>query len=205
MGAYQRQCLGFGSFGGVLQTARFRHVSIRYSLLGLEAEKAAVLPETNAQVLNVPPGTKGRACIMQLDKGLPKLDLTEFSSLHGHDPLRNQDLGIVRLCLVSEDVHADYRQLVAQGVEFLGPPSGVPSGWPMWRSAKTLMGTLIELIQVHLDPGPARRIPSPRSIRPNPRDSPVLQRQTVFVNPRRAICIELYLPRQVCGDSAPCC
>lgn len=122
--------------------------------LGLEAEKAAVLPETNAQVLNVPPGTKGRACIMQLDKGLPKLDLTEFSSLHGHDPLRNQDLGIVRLCLVSEDVHADYRQLVAQGVEFLGPPSGCTRRMADVAICKDPDGTLIELIQVHLDRWP---------------------------------------------------
>ncbi len=122
--------------------------------LGMEEENAAVLLETTAQVLDVPPHTKGRACIMQLGKGLPKLDLTEFSSLRGHDPLRNQDLGIVRLCLVSEDVHADYRRLVAQGVEFLGPPSECTQRMADVAICKDPDGALIELIQVYRDRWP---------------------------------------------------
>ena len=48
--------------------------------LGLDAKIASAMPEATVKALAVPPGTTGRACIMQLGKGLPKLDLTEFSS-----------------------------------------------------------------------------------------------------------------------------
>jgi catechol 2,3-dioxygenase-like lactoylglutathione lyase family enzyme len=122
--------------------------------LGLEADEATVVPATTAQVLDVPPDTRGRACIMQLGKGLPKLDLTEFSSSGAQRPLQNQDVGIVRLCLVSEDVQADYRQLEAQGVEFLGPPAECTERMAEVAICKDPDGTLIELIQVHLDRWP---------------------------------------------------
>ena len=128
--------------------------------LGLDADEATLVPATTAQVLDVSPDIQGRACIMQLGKGLPKLDLTEFSpsdaDRHSQplQPLQNQDLGIVRLCLVSEDVHADYRQLVAQGVEFLGPPSECTERMADVAICKDPDGTLIELIQVHLDRWP---------------------------------------------------
>ena len=128
--------------------------------LGLDADEATVVPATTAQVLDVSPDIQGRACIMQLGKGLPKLDLTEFSpsdaDRHSRplQPLQNQDLGIVRLCLVSEDVHADYRQLVAQGVEFLGPPFECTERMADVAICKDPDGTLIELIQVHLDRWP---------------------------------------------------
>ena len=91
---------------------------------------------------------------MQLGKGLPKLDLTEFSSSGAQRPLQNQDVGIVRLCLVSEDVQADYRQLEAQGVEFLGPPAECMERMAEVAICKDPDGTLIELIQVHLDRWP---------------------------------------------------
>ena len=42
------------------------------------------MPTSMAEALGVPFGTKGRSCIMQLDKGLPKLDLTEFSAPKPH-------------------------------------------------------------------------------------------------------------------------
>ena len=74
--------------------------------------------------------------------------------MRGHDPLRNQDLGIVRLCLVSEDVHADYRRLVAQGVEFLGPPSECTQRMADVAICKDPDGALIELIQVYRDRWP---------------------------------------------------
>ena len=122
--------------------------------LGLEADQTTVVPATTAQVLDVSPHARGRACIMQLGKGLPKLDLTEFSEPGAHHPLQNQDLGIVRLCLVSEDVQADYRQLAAQGVAFLGPPSECTERMAEVAICKDPDGTLIELIQVHLDRWP---------------------------------------------------
>ncbi|NCF78179.1 MAG: VOC family protein [Proteobacteria bacterium] len=122
--------------------------------LGLEADESAVVPATTAQVLHIAPNTRGRACIMQLGKGLPKLDLAEFPVSGAHDPLQNQDLGIVRLCLVSEDVQADYRDLVAQGVEFLGPPTACTKRMADVAICRDPDGTLIDLIQVHLDRWP---------------------------------------------------
>ena len=81
--------------------------------LGLKAACESILPAAMAEALAIHQDTLGRACIMQLDKGLPKLDLTEFSNASSRAPLQNQDLGIVRICLVSQDLHADYRELVA--------------------------------------------------------------------------------------------
>ena len=54
--------------------------------LGLEREEFKEMPTSMAEALDVPFGTKGRSCIMQLDKGLPKLDLTEFSAPKPHLP-----------------------------------------------------------------------------------------------------------------------
>ena len=47
--------------------------------LGLSAEQPLEVVADAAEALGIPPGTAGRACIMQLDNGFPKLDLTEFS------------------------------------------------------------------------------------------------------------------------------
>ena len=127
--------------------------------LGLEAEEFKEMPTPMAEALGVPFGTKGRSCIMQLDKGLPKLDLTEFSAPKPHPPLRNQDTGIVRLCLASKDLQADYEQLAAKGVEFLAPPSLCAERMAEIAVCKDPDGTLIELLQVHLDRWP--RIPRP--------------------------------------------
>ena len=126
--------------------------SIAY--LGLEAKEARAMPEAIAQALAVPLSTKGRACIMQLGKGLPKLDLTEFSNSDIRPPLRNQDHGIVRLCLATKDLHAAYLQLTADGVEFLAPPTQCSERMAEVAVCKDPDGTLIELLQVHLDRWP---------------------------------------------------
>ena len=47
--------------------------------LGLEAEEFKEMPPSMAEALGVPFGTKGRSCIMQLDKGLPCLLYTSPS------------------------------------------------------------------------------------------------------------------------------
>ena len=112
------------------------------------------MPEAIAQALAVPLSTKGRACIMQLGKGLPKLDLTEFSNSDIRPPLRNQDHGIVRLCLATKDLHAAYLQLTADGVEFLAPPTQCSERMAEVAVCKDPDGTLIELLQVHLDRWP---------------------------------------------------
>ena len=55
---------------------------------------------------------------------------------------------------LSEDVQADYRDLVAQGVEFLGPPTACTKRMADVAICRDPDGTLIELIQVHLDRWP---------------------------------------------------
>ena len=125
--------------------------------LGLEAKLASEIPEAAARALAVPMGAQARACIMQLGKGLPKLDLTEFSALNSRSPLQNQDYGIVRICLVSDDLQADYWQLQQQGVEFVAPPSMCAERMAEVAVCKDPDGTLIELLQVYLDRWP--RIP----------------------------------------------
>ena len=127
--------------------------------LGLEDKEARSMPEAIAQALAVPLSTKGRACIMQLGEGLPKLDLTEFSNSDIRAPLRNQDHGIVRICLATRDLHAAYLQLAADGVEFLAPPTQCSERMAEVSVCKDPDGTLIELLQVHLDRWP--RIPRP--------------------------------------------
>ena len=136
--------------------------------LGLEAAQSSTVSQGVAQALAVPQNVQGRACIMQLGKGLPKLDLTEFASQDPHLPLQNQDLGLVRLCLVSEDLQADYQQLVRRGVEFLAPPSVCTDRMAEVAICKDPDGTLIELLQVDLDRWP--RAPQPAQPKNN-RDS----------------------------------
>ena len=59
--------------------------------LDLNAEDPNSMPVSTANALGLPPGTEGRACIMQLDNGFPKIDLTEFTGIEQREPLQNQD------------------------------------------------------------------------------------------------------------------
>ena len=90
--------------------------------LGLEAGKTSAAPGDAAAALALAHGTQGRACMKQLGRSFPKLDLTELSAAEKRRPLQNQDRGIVRLCLASEDLRADYLHLLSQKAEFLSPP-----------------------------------------------------------------------------------
>ena len=122
--------------------------------LHLEAGNQGSMPDATARALGVPPGARGRACIMQLDNGFPKIDLTEFADLEQREPLHNHDLGLVRLCLVSRDLSADYEYLESQGVEFLSPPETCHQRLAEVATCKDPDGTLIELLQVHLERWP---------------------------------------------------
>ncbi len=113
--------------------------------------KARPLPSDTAVALGVPQGTQGRACIMQLDGGFPKIDLTEFRDLEQAEPLGNGDVGLVRLCLVTEDLERDVAGLEANGVVFLTDPQPGHNGLADVAVCKDPDGTLIELLQVHLD------------------------------------------------------
>ena len=93
--------------------------------LGLDrGAEAKPLPADAATALGVRQGTRGRACILQLDDGLPKLDLTEFVDLEPREPLDNGDRGIVRICLATEDLAGEVARLRSEGVfvQWIGLP-----------------------------------------------------------------------------------
>lgn len=109
------------------------------------------LPDDAATALGIRHGTKGRACIMQLGDGFPKLDLTELGGLDQSAPLTNSDRGLVRICLVSEDLQGDVARLKAAGVEFLSEPKAGHAELADIAVCKDPDGTLIELLQVYLE------------------------------------------------------
>lgn len=119
--------------------------------LNLSSEEQQELPGSAAQALGLPEQVRGRACIMQLDDGFPKIDLTELSDQHQKKPLANQDLGVVRLCLVTEDLQAEYERLSTVGVEFLSAPQPGHDGLGQVATCVDPDGTLIEILQVHLE------------------------------------------------------
>jgi catechol 2,3-dioxygenase-like lactoylglutathione lyase family enzyme len=120
--------------------------------LGLTTRtEATTLQQPSARALGVSENTRGRACIMQLDDVFPKLDLTEFDAEQQNHPLTNTDLGLVRICLVSQNLKQDYERLAALGVEFISPPlrdDGCLADVAVCRDPD---GTLIELLQVYLE------------------------------------------------------
>ena len=109
------------------------------------------LPSDAAEALGIQQGTIGRACIMQLNDGFPKLDLTELKGLKQNAPLTNSDRGLVRICLASEDLERDVKRLKSDGVEFLSEPKAGHAELADIAVCKDPDGTLIELLQVYLD------------------------------------------------------
>lgn len=120
--------------------------------LGLTKEAGqSDLPDPCATALGVSSDTRGRACIMQLDDGFPKIDLTELSGSGKAEPLGNADIGLVRICLVSQDLAADYQRLCADGVRFVSAPQQAEGGLADIAVCVDPDGTLIELLQVYLE------------------------------------------------------
>lgn len=136
------------------ETLGFEQFIAGIPYLDLSTEHPKVMPADTATALGLTPGTAGRACIMQLDNGFPKIDLTELTDLEQREPLENKDRGLVRLCLVSQDLASDYEYLKAEGVEFLSPPATCHERLAEVATCKDPDGTLIELLQVHLDRWP---------------------------------------------------
>ena len=129
----------------------FRRFLPAIPYLELQAARAGALHEDSAAALGLPAGVRGRACIMELDEGFPKLDLTELAVGAQAPPLANADLGVVRICLVSRDLPADYERLTEAGVEFLSAPRPAADGLADLAVCRDPDGTLIELLQVYLD------------------------------------------------------
>ncbi|MEM9623039.1 MAG: VOC family protein [Pseudomonadota bacterium] len=119
--------------------------------LGISRDTAADIPARQSQALGITPGTSARACIMQLDDGFPKIDLTEFASQSPSTAAANDDLGIVRLCLGSQDLVNDYTRLTDAGVEFLSAPTPGVGDMADIAICRDPDGNLIELIELHLD------------------------------------------------------
>ena len=124
--------------------------------LGLTADTDdAAMPAASTRALGLATQTRGRACIMQLDNGFPKVDLTEFTDKNQTAPLTNNDLGLVRICLVSQSLHEDYARLTAQGVKFLSEPQPGKDDLADVATCVDPDGTLIELLQVYLEKWPS--------------------------------------------------
>ena len=119
--------------------------------LGIERESMREIPAEQRAALEVPVGTHARACIMQLDDGFPKIDLTEYSKESPQSAGANDDLGMVRLCLATRDLKADYAALKEAGVEFLSEPTGGVGGMADIAICRDPDGILIELIELHLE------------------------------------------------------
>lgn len=122
--------------------------------LNLTVEHQNPVPADSAEALGIPTGTRGRACIMQLDNGFPKIDLTEFADVDQREPLQNKDRGLVRFCLISQDLIADYAHLTGEGVEFLSPPQPCHQRMADVATCVDPDGALIELLQLHLERWP---------------------------------------------------
>lgn len=88
---------------------------------------------------------------MQLGNGFPKIDLTQYDDLPQSKPLNNGDLGLVRICLGSSNLVSDYERLLEENVAFISPPQTTRGGMAEVATCIDPDGTLIELIQVHLD------------------------------------------------------
>ena len=120
--------------------------------IGLTVEtKSNLIDEGSRTALGLPQETLGRACIMQLDNGYPKLDLTQLNDMPPSTPLNNTNLGLVRMCLATANLEADYKRLIDLGVDFISPPMTAKDGMAEIAVCIDPDGTLIELIQVHLD------------------------------------------------------
>lgn len=139
-----------------------------YEMLGFEAYRPGIpylgltseagvgeMPETCARALGLATTTKARACIMQLGRGFPKLDLIEFADQKQAMPATNADLGLVRLCLAAKNLRDDYLRLSEQGVPFISEPQLCQDGMADIAICMDPDGTLIELIQPHLDKWPS--------------------------------------------------
>jgi len=124
--------------------------------LGLNQDLRA--PAVNmTEALDLEADVTGRACIMQLGQGYPKLDLTQWQSADASRPLNSSDVGIVRLCLGTSNLAEDYAHLLDQGVTFITAPQSAHRGMADIATCLDPDGAQIELIQVHYDKWPKNK------------------------------------------------
>ncbi len=119
--------------------------------LGIEKDTSSEIPTKQGAALAVAAGSTARACIMQLDDGFPKLDLTEYTKDSPQGADASNDLGLVRLCLATQNLAMDHAALTEAGVEFLSEPTAGVGGLADIAICRDPDGTLIELIEIHLE------------------------------------------------------
>lgn len=119
--------------------------------LGLSMDIETSLPADASAALGLPGGTRGRAAIMQLGDTFPKLDLTELTVPEPAAPLTNRDTGLVRFCLGSADLAGDCERLKSLDVHFVTDARSTNDGMADVAICADPDGTLIELIQPHLE------------------------------------------------------
>jgi catechol 2,3-dioxygenase-like lactoylglutathione lyase family enzyme len=119
--------------------------------LGIKKDARLEIPARQAAALGVAAGSTARACIMQLDDGFPKLDLTEYANDAPQGAGASDDLGIVRLCLATQNLAMDHATLTEAVVEFLSEPTAGAGGLANIAICRDPDGTLIELIEIHLE------------------------------------------------------
>ncbi len=115
-------------------------------------EEAGELDESSAAALGLATPTRGRACILGLGNGFPKLDLTEWVPQPSdvQTASSNASLGLVRICLASQHLDNDYEHLRKEQVEFLSSPKIAKDGLARIAVCVDPDGTLIELIELNL-------------------------------------------------------
>ena len=116
--------------------------------LGLSGGSAAALAPEAARAIGLPEGARGRARILHLGDGFPKLDLTELPGSAQGPAATPEDLGPVRLCFGVRDLAAEHARLSALGVPFLTPPCLCRDGMARIAVCRDPDGTLIELIEM---------------------------------------------------------
>lgn len=124
--------------------------SIPYLGIVREGEASRVAPE-GMRALKLPDGTSGRGCILRLGSGFPMLDLTEWTGRAARAPLANEDRGLVRICLASQNLGEDYERLTARGVPFLSTPQICQGGMAEIAVCSDPDGSMVELIQVQIE------------------------------------------------------
>lgn len=126
-----------------------RSLAFYRDVLGMEVVIAAPFGgEKYEKVLDLE-GTRGRAALLQLKGTEMRVELFEFDSPTPRpvDPVRPVcDHGITHFALSVEDIHSEYRRLLAAGVPFHCPPVMFsPIAWATY--ARDPDGNVFELLE----------------------------------------------------------
>ena len=77
--------------------------------------------------------------------------ISQYDNLAQSKSLDNADLGLMRMCLGASNLASEYEGPKRLNVDFISPPQTTRGGLPEIKLCIDADGTLIELIQLHLD------------------------------------------------------